>query len=81
MKAIGKTWLAGVLLTLACGAALAEVTATVDRNRVAMGDTLRLTITATDGEDVDGMDLRPLLGDFDILQRVAVFQHESPGHA
>jgi hypothetical protein len=69
MKAIGKTWLAGVLLTLACGAALAEVTATVDRNRVAMGDTLRLTITATDGEDVDGMDLRPLLGDFDILQR------------
>ena len=69
MKPIGKAWLAGLLLALACGTALAEVTATIDREQVAMGDTLRLTITATDGEDVDGMDLRPLLGDFDILQR------------
>ncbi len=68
MKSIGSTCLA-LLLLLASGLALAEVTATVDRDRVAMGDTLRLIITATDGEDVDGMDLRPLLSDFDILQR------------
>ena len=69
MKAIGKAWLAAVLLVLSCSTALAEVTATVDRDQVAMGDTLRLTISANDGEDVDGVDLRPLLINFDIQQR------------
>ncbi|MGB1141493.1 MAG: BatD family protein, partial [Halioglobus sp.] len=32
-------------------------------------DTLRLTITATDGENTKEADLRPLLANFDILQR------------
>ena len=45
MKSIGSTCLA-LLLLPASNLALAEVTATVDRDRVAMGDTLRLIITA-----------------------------------
>ena len=49
--------------------AFAELIAEVDRNRISMGDTMRLSITATDGEDVDGINLRPLLDNFDILQR------------
>ena len=49
--------------------AFAELIAEVDRDRISMGDTMRLSITATDGEDVDGINLRPLLENFDILQR------------
>ena len=49
--------------------AFAELVAEVDRDRISMGDTMRLSITATDGEDVDGINLRPLLDNFDILQR------------
>ena len=49
--------------------AFAELVAEVDRDRISMGDTMRLSITATDGEDVDGINLRPLLENFDILQR------------
>ena len=68
MRAIGKSLclLAMLLLTLPLRA---EVTASVDRDRVALGDTMRLTITATDGEETSNTDLRPLLEDFEILQR------------
>ena len=68
MKHIGKTLIA-VWFLVVTPAVLAAVTAELDRDRVSMGDTLRLTITATAGEDVDNADLRPLLDDFDILQR------------
>ncbi|MBK6738673.1 MAG: protein BatD [Haliea sp.] len=71
MTSIGKRLSAVVLLLLALSAniALGAVTATVDRNRVTLGDTLRLTITATDDEDISDSELRALQGDFDILQR------------
>tara|TARA_R110002049_G_scaffold154534_16_gene319081 strand:- start:860 stop:2587 length:1728 start_codon:yes stop_codon:yes gene_type:complete len=71
MKPIGNSLIALVIVILALGAniALAAVTASVDRNRVALGDTLRLTITATDDEDVDEGNLGALQQDFDIIQR------------
>ena len=69
MKRIGNGIILLALL-LACPAALGVVEATVDRNRVALGDTLSLTISATeDGEDIGSVDLSPLQQDFEILQR------------
>lgn len=76
MKAIGNgqsaiPLLALLVLALLFGGATARaaVTASLDRDRVALGDTLRLTITATENEQVNSTDLRPLLADFEILQR------------
>jgi hypothetical protein len=76
MRAIGRAFGRGVvtlcLLVLVAGgtAGRAEVSAGVDRERVALGDTLRLTITATgENEDVSGVDLSPLQEDFEVLQR------------
>ena len=68
---IGNRLVAVAILLLALGASLAHsaVTATVDRNRVALGDTVRLSITADDNENLDEDELRVLRGDFDILQR------------
>lgn len=60
-----------VMLLILPSQALAEVTAAVDRNVMAMGETLRLTITATEGENTKEADLRPLLANFDILQRAS----------
>ena len=61
-----------LLLSLLIGSAAvqAEVNATVDRQRLALGDTLRLTISATeDDEDISGVDLSHLEADFEVLQR------------
>ena len=58
-----------LLMTLVAFASRAEVTASIDRQNVALGDTLRLTITATEDEEISDADLRPLLVDFEILQR------------
>jgi hypothetical protein len=71
MKTIGKTLLVlcACALLLTGHSALAAVSASLDRDRIAMGDTLRLTLTATDGEEISAADLRPLLADFEILQR------------
>ncbi len=72
MRSTGRTLaLACVaLLWLASATAQAEITAEVDRDRVALGDTLRLTVTATgDDEELSSIDLRPLQADFEILQR------------
>jgi BatD DUF11 like domain len=71
MKRIGNSFLCVLLLWLAflIPAASASVTAKVDRNRVTLGDSLRLTITTTDNEDIDDGDLAPLLGDFEIMSR------------
>lgn len=71
MKSIGKNLSAVVLLLVALSAstAFSAVTATVDRNRVTLGDTLRLTITADDDEEISDGELRALQRDFDILQR------------
>ncbi len=56
-------------LLLFAGSTAAAVSVSIDRNRVALGDSLRLTITATGGEELSDADLRPLLADFQILQR------------
>lgn len=71
MRVTGKrTWLGlSLLLWLWSAAAQAALEVAVDREQVALGDTLRLVITATGDEDLDGLDLRTLLADFEILQR------------
>lgn len=71
MKFIGSTIAISIVLTLSMVSAVAQaaVTASVDRDRIALGDTLRLTLSATAGEDTRNTDLRPLLADFEVLQR------------
>lgn len=71
MKPIGRVLAIAALLvaTLAANSALGAVSVSVDRNRIAFGDTLRLTITASDNEDITDGELQPLQQDFDILQR------------
>jgi len=71
MIRIGSTLFAGIVLLAATlgSTAYAEVTATVDRNAMSLGDSLRLTITATDDEDLGDKALAPLQQDFEILQR------------
>lgn len=70
MSAFGKTVM--VMLTLAgllaAGNALAA-TASVDRNSVALGDTLRLTIRVEDETELSEIRLHLLETDFEILQR------------
>ncbi|MEH6584509.1 MAG: BatD family protein [Halioglobus sp.] len=71
MKLTGKAFRALLLLTafaLSCSAK-AELSASVDRDRVALGDTIQLTISATGNEPINNIDLRPLTQDFQILQR------------
>lgn len=71
MKLIGKAQatVLVLLVLLAVTSARADVSASLDRDRVALGDTMRLTITATGNEEISSTDLRPLLADFEILQR------------
>jgi hypothetical protein len=71
MNPTGKTFNALLLLLalIASPGIRAELTASVDRDRIAMGDTVRLTISATADEPINNVDLRPLLKDFEILQR------------
>ena len=71
MKPIGSTLMALCLLTLLLASATsrAALTVSLDRDRVALGDSMRLTITATENEEISSTDLRPLLVDFEILQR------------
>ena len=71
MKRIGRALGALCIVLLACAstAGWAAVSASLDRDSAALGDTLRLTIAATDGEDLDDLDLRPLQADFEILGR------------
>ncbi|MDO8863057.1 BatD family protein [Haliea sp. E1-2-M8] len=67
-----RAWLGlglGLLLWLWCAAPQAALEVAVDREQVALGDSLRLVIAATGDEDLDGLDLRNLLADFEILQR------------
>lgn len=67
-----RTWLGlglGLLLWLWSAAPQAALEVAVDREQVALGDSLRLVIAATGDEDLDGLDLRTLLADFEILQR------------
>ncbi len=56
-------------LWVLAGAVDARVTADVDRTDIALGETLRLTLTANEGERPDEIDLSQLEQDFEILQR------------
>ena len=58
-----------LLALLGAGLAQAEVTATVDRPRIYVGDSLVLTLRATDGEDVEDANLDSLAKDFDVVTR------------
>jgi hypothetical protein len=49
--------------------AQAALQASVDRDRIALGDTLRLTITATENDSLEQLNLRPLGQEFELLQR------------
>lgn len=71
MKSTGSTWVSLwlILIALFSNQAHAELTARLDRDRVALGDALRLTISATAGERINAIDLRPLSADFEILNR------------
>lgn len=71
MKSIshGLALVVVLIMALSGNVALGAVTAELDRDRVALGETLRLTISASGDEELDDADLRPLLDDFDILQR------------
>lgn len=55
------------LCLLVSVSAVAAVTASVDRNRISISDSLVLTLRATDGEDVEAADLDALAADFDIV--------------
>jgi hypothetical protein len=71
MNRIGSRLLAclAALAALYAGVAHGAVTATVDRASVSMGDSLRLTLSASDDEDFNDRSLAPLQSDFEILQR------------
>lgn len=58
-----------IIMVLASASVSAALTASVDRDRVTMGDTIRLTIAATNDEPINNTDPRPLLRDFEIIQR------------
>jgi hypothetical protein len=58
-----------LLLLLFSAESIAELAATTDRYQVALGDTFRLIITATAGEDLDDIELSGLRRDFEILGR------------
>ena len=58
-----------LLLVMASGQANAQVTASLDRDQAVMGDTLQLTISTRGNDNINNIDLRPLLADFDILRR------------
>jgi hypothetical protein len=61
--------LLATLLLLASMGTRANLIASVDRDRISLGDTLVLTITATDNERLENLNLNPLADDFQILQR------------
>lgn len=58
-----------ICLALLSNSVTAKVTASVDRDRVSLGDVLSLTVASDADENINNIDLRPLLNDFDILKR------------
>ena len=64
MKIAGKV-VALLALVLAVNAD-AAVTASVNRDSISLADSLELTLKATDGEDVESVNLRGLEDDFEI---------------
>ena len=65
MKKLGKVLI--ILLSVWGSCALAAVTASVDRARIAESDSFQLTVRGTAGEPVSETDLDPLREDFDVV--------------
>ncbi len=70
-RSVGKTLalLATIMASLWASVAVAELSATVDRREIAMGETLRLTLLGDAGEQPAEIDLSPLSRDWEILSR------------
>ena len=68
---VGRTsrWFLAAPALLCSALALAELSATVDRREIAMGETLRLTLLGDAGEQPAEIDLTPLSRDWEILSR------------
>jgi hypothetical protein len=69
---VGKTRVSLALSLTALfwtGLSLAELSASVDRREIAMGETLRLTLLGDAGEQPAEIDLTPLNRDWEILSR------------
>ena len=66
---VGRTsrWLLAAPALLCSALTLAELSATVDRREIAMGETLRLTLLGDAGEQPAEIDLTPLSRDWEIL--------------
>ena len=71
MMLSGRRFWILLLVVFAAARSQAALEVAVDRQEVALGDSIRLVITATADEDLDALDLRRLLADFEILQRSA----------
>ena len=71
MKPISNTLAALVILIMTLGGspAMGAINASLDRDRVALGDTVRLTIIATENEKLKDADLRDLTENFEIIGR------------
>ena len=71
MKPISNLLAALVILIMTLGGspAMGAITASLDRDRVALGDTVRLTIIATENEKLKDADLRDLTENFEIIGR------------
>lgn len=71
MKPIGRALgaLCLYLLAVSPGGSWAALSTGLNRQSAALGDTLRLTIIATNDENLEQLDLEPLTADFEILQR------------
>jgi hypothetical protein len=68
MRTTGNSlWL--LLLLCLASTSQAAIVASLDRDSVALGDVLRLTITADGDEELSELDLRPLQSDFEVIQR------------
>ena len=78
MKPISNTLAALVILIMTLGgsAAMGAITASLDRDRVALGDTLRLTIIATENEKLKDADLRDLTERFRNHRTLNQQQHQ-----
>ncbi|MEE4659217.1 MAG: BatD family protein [Halieaceae bacterium] len=63
MRHVGKLWVVLLVFAMPLQAA---VTATADRSVMTLADSLVLTLKATEGEDVDNVDLSELRRDFEV---------------
>lgn len=75
MKSFGREFLLTITLVVGllglAGGAHAAITAEVDRYQIALGDTVKLTLLTTDGDELSDIRLDSLETDFQVLQRAS----------